>query len=332
MKNNSLCAPRCVCLARLAKTIGLAVFTLAAAILLPLSTPCVAQVQLPTVNLGDTNFEDGFAGPGYLLEEFPGVYSAGEMKDANGRTVAGSNSVTADSTTTHIAYVSTKRLFGAWVGVEALQPLVDVEAKLANGVDARVRGFADLEVGPLVLQWAPKRVGKGLFVQRAVLDLGVPTGKYSDQRPVNIGYHAVVINPYYAFTYEPNRKLEISVRFHYLWNSKNTDPFVGFGFRDMQAGQAFHANYTTSYAILKHVRVGLNGYWLQQFTDDQINGASVANSKERTVGLGPGIQLGGDGLWFRVNSYMETGVRNRMSGTKVEFRISKVLGGGKPHK
>jgi hypothetical protein len=32
---------------------------------------CFTQVQLPTVNLGDTNFEDAFGGPGWLLEEFP---------------------------------------------------------------------------------------------------------------------------------------------------------------------------------------------------------------------------------------------------------------------
>jgi hypothetical protein len=30
-----------------------------------------AQVSLPTVNLGDTNFEDGIAGPRLLAEEFP---------------------------------------------------------------------------------------------------------------------------------------------------------------------------------------------------------------------------------------------------------------------
>ena len=32
------------------------------------ATPSRAQVQLPGVNLGDTNFEDGFAGPGLLLK------------------------------------------------------------------------------------------------------------------------------------------------------------------------------------------------------------------------------------------------------------------------
>jgi hypothetical protein len=42
----------------------------------------------------------------------------------------------------------------------------------------------------------------------------------------------------------------------------------------------------------KNVRLGFNGYWLQQLTHHQINGSDVSNSKERTVGLGPGVQLG----------------------------------------
>jgi hypothetical protein len=56
-----------------------------------------------------------------------------------------------------------------------------------------------------------------------------------------------------------------------------------------------------------------------------VNGVAIPNSKERTVGLGPGIQLSGQGIWFRVNSYIETDVRNRPSGIKVTFRISKAL-------
>lgn len=39
----------------------------------------------------------------------------------------------------------------------------------------------------------------------------------------------------------------------------------------------------------------------------------------------PGIQLGGRGIWFRENSYMETDVRNRPSGIKLTFRISRAL-------
>lgn len=289
------------------------------------ATPMAAQVQLPNVNLGDTNFEDGFAGPGFLLEEFPDVYIADTLKDNSGTNVPGSNTLTAISTTSHLAYVSNKHLLGAWFGVEILVPMADVEVHLANGTNTTVRGVADPIVGPFALQWAPKRIGQGVFVQRAILDLSVPLGNYSDHRPVNIGNNFVTINPYYAFTYEWKRGMEASARFHYLWNSVNSDPFVGFGIRNVQSGQAFHANYATSYEVMKDVRLGFNGYWLQQLTDHRIDGENISHSKERTVGLGPGVQIGGNGLWFRVNSYIETDVRNRPAGVRVTFRISKAL-------
>jgi hypothetical protein len=64
---------------------------------------------------------------------------------------------------------------------------------------------------------------------------------------------------------------------------------------------------------------------LQQLTDHRINGQDVPNSKERTVGLGPGVRFGGDGLFLSVNGYVETDVRNRPAGTRVTFRISKTL-------
>jgi hypothetical protein len=81
----------------------------------------------------------------------------------------------------------------------------------------------------------------------------------------------------YAFTYD-RTKTEFSARLHYLWNSTNNDPFVGFGIKNSQAGQAFHVNYAASYELFKNVRLGFNGYWLQQLTDHEINGASLPNS------------------------------------------------------
>jgi len=286
-------------------------------------TLCLAQVQLPVVNLGDTNFADAFGGPGWLLQEFPEAYVSSELKDSNGKTVPGNNRITTYSATTHAAFVSKKRVLGGWLSGEVLQPLVDLDAQLANGTSSRVRGLADMTVGA-GLQWAPEKIGGGVFVHRFVLDVSVPTGKYSDQRPVNIGNHFVAVNPYYALTYE-RKKVEFSVRLHYLWNSTNNDPFLGFGIRNMQPGQAFHVNYATSYELWKNVRLGFNGYWLQQLTDDQINGMDMRNSKESTVGLGPGIQLGAGTIAFRANGYVETDVHNRPSGIKVTFRISKAI-------
>jgi hypothetical protein len=36
----------------------------------------------------------------------------------------------------------------------------------------------------------------------------------------------------------------------------------------VQPGQAFHMNYAISYEVTSGIRVGLNGYWLKQLTDD----------------------------------------------------------------
>jgi hypothetical protein len=290
---------------------------------------CFPQVQLPAVNLGDTNYEHGFGAPGWLLEEFPAGYTASVLKDAHGNTVPGPNRVTTYSTTTHIAHITKQRYMGAWIVTEALQPLVDLDVTLAGGTDSRIRGLGDLTVGS-GLQWVPRKVGTGVFVQRAMVDVGAPTGKYSDDRPVNIGNHFVSLTPNYVFTYQPVNKVEFTAQLYFLWNSVNHDPSAGLDIKSMQAGQAVHANYASSYAIFKSVRIGFNGYWLQQLTNHAINGISIADSKERTVGLGPGAQVGGEGLWLRVNSYLETDVRNRPSGIKVTFRISKTFGAKHP--
>jgi len=77
--------------------------------------------------------------------------------------------------------------------------------------------------------------------------------------------------------------------------------------------------------VAGELRLGFSGYRLQQVTDHKIDGSSVPDSLERTVGLGPGLQFGGRDTRFRLNSYMETDVRNRPSGIKVTFRVSKAL-------
>ena len=286
-------------------------------------TLCLAQVQLPSVNLGDTNFEDGIALPGWILEEFPETYVSGELRDGHGNMVPGTNRLTADTTTTHVAFVGNKRVLGGLLAGEILQPLVDLDVQPANSTSSRVRGFGDMLIGPGI-QWTPKEIGQGILAHRFVFIVSLPTGTYSNKRAVNIGNHFVFVNPYYATTYE-RKRVEVSARLHYLWNSANNDPFVGFGIRSMQAGQAVHMNYATSYEVHKNVRLGFNGYWLQQLTDHRIDDADAPGSREHTVGLGPGIQLRGRDIWFHLNSYMETDVHNRSSGIKVTFRISKAI-------
>jgi hypothetical protein len=283
---------------------------------------CAAQVQLPTVNNGLTNFEDGFAVPGWFLQEFANYYDADKFKDERGLTLPGSNHLIAFSTTTHVVYVSQQRFLGGWLAFEALQPWVHLQVDLANQPPSTVQGLADLTVGA-GLQWAPIPIGSGIFASRVILDVTAPTGRYNDQQPVNLGNNLVVVEPYYAFTYEAG-KLEFSARLHYFWNSVNHEPFVGFGDKTVQPGQAFHMNYSVSYEVVHNVRVGFNGYWLQQLTDDKASDTNIPQSLERTVGLGAGIQiLSGHTSWIHLNGYKEVDVRNRAQGFNVTLRISK---------
>lgn len=284
-----------------------------------------ADISLPPVNLGDTSFEDGIAFPGWFAEETISYYHAGQINDHQGDKIPGANKLTSVSATTHLAYISHLRLLDGFYGAEILLPLADVDLNTSFGPKDREQGVGDLIVSPFILQWTDHKLFSMPYFHRFVLSATLPTGEYDRNRPVNIGSNVVSINPYYAFTIMPNDKLELSARLHYLWNSQNDDPFVGLGAGTIQSGQAFHANYAASYEVIKGVRLGINGYALQQLTKDKVDGRSQANSEERVFGIGPGIKWSGNGLSLYLNSYFETGTENRPEGTKVVFRLSKVF-------
>lgn len=284
-----------------------------------------ADIPLPPVNLGDTSFEDGIAFPGWLVEETFGYYHAGQFNDHQGDKIPGSNKLTIMSATTHVAFLSQFRMFGGFYGAEVFLPLADVDADTSFGPKERNQGAGDLIVSPVILQWTDQKLFGMPYFQRVVLAVTLPTGKYDRNRPVNIGNNMVSINPYYAFTIMPTDKIELSARLHYLWNSENDEPFVGSGAGTTQPGQAFHANYAASYEVIKGVRIGINGYVLQQLTEDKVDGQSQVNSKERVLGIGPGMKLSGSGVSLYLNSYFETRAENRLEGTKVVFRLSKVF-------
>lgn len=57
----------------------------------------------------------------------------------------------------------------------------------------------------------------GVFVYRAMIDVGVPTGKYSNTRPVNIGNYFVAVDPHLAFTLACTR-FDLAIRLHCVRN------------------------------------------------------------------------------------------------------------------
>lgn len=299
---------------------------LAAAALLTLAVESRAvDIALPPVNLGDTNFQDAIAYPGWLLEELFTYYHAGRFNDYQGRERPGSNRVTILSAVTHVAWISNLKLLDGFYGAEILVPVAQIDAKTEFGPKDRDDGLGDVSVSPFFIQWPEYRLFGMPYFQRLDLLFKLPTGDYSRHSAVNVGSNVYSFNPYYAFTLVPTSRLEFSSRLYYLWNSENDEPYYRLRANNTQPGQAFHVNLASSYEVLKGLRLGAAGYALYQITDDKVDGDDQPRSRERVFGVGPGLKYRIDTWSLYANSYYEFGAENRPEGVKFAFRISKVF-------
>ena len=286
------------------------------------STRLFGQVHVPepAVNLGDTTFLDGLGGPGWVAETIGDGYQTGSVRGSFGATVPSAEGVNSISDLTHIAWISKARIIGGWYGSEVVVTAAHVDA--GNGGSSG--GFGDLTISPFLLQWPEQKVWWLRIQQRADFDVDLPTGAYSQHSALNIGANNVRLEPYYAITAYPLRRLETSWRVHYLWNYANKSPAGPLGAQSTQAGQALHLNATLSYNLPKCLWFGLNGYYLDQITNGRLNGIAVTGSPEQVGALGPGVLWNESSHWhFYANAYQEFGAKNRLEGHKLVLRIER---------
>lgn len=294
--------------------------------------------NLPAVNLGFTSFLDGGppAGPGWYAQQYVQFYRGATIRDAQGRarlfpsqdpTDSRLRSVDVDMNIglTQLLYQSDQPLaFGGKWGLNLMLPYASFDLDPGDTVATANSGaLGDILIGPY-LQWDPIMGPNGpRFMHRIELQMIFPTGDYDSGRALNVGSNVFSFNPYWAATAFFTPDLTVSWRLHYLWNAENSDPFVGFGARDSQAGQAVHANFAAAYAVLpERLRIGLNGYFLKQFTESKLNGRSISNSEEQVFAIGPGLVYHfskHDHLF--VNAYWETDAENRPEGAKLNLRF-----------
>jgi anthranilate 1,2-dioxygenase (deaminating, decarboxylating) large subunit len=149
-----------------------------------------------------------------------------------------------------------------------------------------------------------------------------PTGRYDKDELLNPGSNHFSFDPYWAGTFFFTPQWTASWRVHYLWNADNDDPFVGLGVKKVEPGQAFHANFASSYELVpKMLRVGVNGYYLREITKTKHDGVEQPFGDE-VLGIGPGILFSfskDTHLFF--NAYFETDVHNRPQGNFFVLRL-----------
>ena len=287
------------------------------------SQGALAQVSLPPVNLGNTNFVDGRALPGIMFQQTLIAAEADRFRDNEGSTAVAPDQLSAFSVATQLAWLSQHQIFGANWGAEFILPLARVDLDINPVIGEARTGFGDLFLSPVVLQWPARELFGRPYWQRLNLNVTVPIGHYDRDRLVNIGNNTYRFNPHYAFTWIASDAWEVSGRVHYLWNGKNSDPASRLGADSIQAGHAIHTNLAVSREMSPGLRLGLAGYHLRQITDDRINGVRIAGSREQVIGYGPGLRKqNGPQVWF-LHVYRESAVRNRPDRHQIIFRWAR---------
>lgn len=291
-----------------------------------------AAYDEPHLNLGLTSFLDGGlpAGPGLYALQYLQFYTASQLKDEHGVNLpTPKTDSSAVVPATQFVYMSSVKIGSANPGLNVVVPSV-ISANADNGLGTLKAdtGIGDITIGPFI-QFDPIMGTNGpLFVQRIEFQILAPTGAYDRTAAVQPGANFWSFDPYWAATLFFSPDWTISTRVHYLWNGKNDDPNLALkaidpGTVSSRAGQAFHMNFASEYAVTKELRIGVNGYYLQQTTDTEINGAAVPDRKERVVAIGPGLMYAwGPEQAFFLNVYKEFAAVNRPEGESFVLRYA----------
>lgn len=227
--------------------------------------------------------------------------------------------ITSDAIIPRLDYLSPIRVLGGRLGAYIAQPYVKQQVA-AFGLSDQRESMGDTTFAPIIL-WD---MGQNLTLGASV-EVTLPTGEYDASRLANTSNNFYTYKPVFSLTWLPSERTELSLKTTYSFNEKNHDT-------DYRSGQIFHFDYSASYKVSDNMRLGLNGYYLKQTTDDKQNGRTVRDifGEEVSDGVRGQVLAIGPALYFNFLKYASAEVRwakefdveNRAEGDMLWAKVS----------
>ena len=257
--------------------------------------------------------------PGDYFINYSGHYS-GKLRDGHGNKVDDAKVDAWFNAFRYINVTEHKILGGNW-GWHIIAPVVNQRIRLGGGSDT-VTGLGDITVNPMILSWHTKN-----WHWATGVDINLPTGRYSSgESRRSIGANYWSFEPLLAVTYRSDDGWEASAKFMYNLKTTNRNFRAAPGTERMKyrSGDEFHMDYLIG-KNFGQWGVGVSGYYLQQTSNDKLNGKPISSKlgpwsdgrKGRVFAIGPSVTYSTKkGMQFIAQWQHETKVKNRFGGDK----------------
>jgi hypothetical protein len=270
--------------------------------------------------------------PGMYFLDYAYYYNADTMKDDSGNDIGAFDDVSVLANVFRFLWMSDKNILGGNWGMHAFLPVIGVDLNFKVPVGPERTGSYDdtsvpyIIVSPFLLAWHLQE-GK-LHMAASLVDVYIPTGQ-DDGNLASVGTNFWTFEPVFAVTYLLDN-WEFSAKFMYDFNTTQDDAPTVYGFEvDRDPGQEFHFDYSVSYAVTPSFRLGVNGYYYVQTTDDSYDiDASIPvpvqellradeGYRSTVFAVGPGIWYNHKNMFFSLRNQWEMGAENKTEGYNI---------------
>lgn len=255
--------------------------------------------------------------PGLFAVEQINYSTSSGLYDNQGRKLPIPFETSAFSATTRLLASYPINVLGANLYSQLVVPAVKLHTDVA-GHSERHGGLSNLTISPAILRW-----GLSPHANMTVgLDIALRSGSYNPARPsVAVGYTSY--QPVVAWRYKDQGGLDIGISNRLLLNRTNGDT----GYR---SGRGYVGDFTMGWNFGQW-KVGAVGSYLNQFSDDRLNGVAMDGHRARSFSMGPSIVYDAGAFSIGINYQQGIHAANTARSNALWLNLAFPLWARPPH-